>query len=472
MIRMILKLTATKKWFATTITSALLVGLAGWGAPAFSQDETSISPPDSTKVTGGQEGTSSDQPTPYPQPEISPGAVEKAYQLLVKSAKAYQRAQKLRDVVTLSSPDPITGEPSEQKLTLEFYGGTDALVDLGEAGYRFFSVGTNVYVTRAVVPLQYFETDLKGDLANTVADKSGPGIIFPHFALRRSSDPKLLEEAVTRTLQNGKITGYHRAVIDGEDIHEIYAEGSNGDLYIAIDPETYFLKSLTVQLDPIPDPDPAKSFDGAVIVFSFAPQVLEELTPPDPSIFKSADYARKAAISQLDYDPITIGDRFPRITVKTVDGDPFRYCDDLSKINIMIYFVMDDEMSSDTMHMAQELEQRIKDENLPVNIVAVDTLEDMDDAQDEWRGLLKNYLGDNAYDFTTVMDVGSMSTNNHNIGYIPTLIMVDRHDMIRRKYDRKQALGVDKMIADIKRLLKEDEEKATADSTTTEGAGN
>jgi len=469
---MIRKLISSKKWFATTITTALLVGFFGSGTPALSQDESSTSAPASTKVQTGQEATSSEHPTPYPQPEISPGAVEKAYQVLVKSAKAYQRAQKLRDVVTLSSPDPFTGEPTDQKLNLEFYGGTDALVDLGEAGYKFFSVGKKVYTTRAVVPLQYFETDLKGDLANTVADKSGPGIIFPHFALRRSSDPKLLEEAVTRTLQSGKITGYHRAVIDGEDIHEIYAEGSNGDLYIAIDPETMFLKSLTVQLDSIPDPDPAKSFDGAVIVFSFNPQVLEDLTPPDPSIFKSEDYVKKAAISQLDYDPITIGDRFPRITVETVDGEPFHYCDDLSKINIMVYFVMDDEMSSDTMHMTRELGQRIKDEDLPVNIVAVNTLEDMDDAQDEWRGLLKKYLEDNGYDFTTVMDVGAISTNNHNIGYIPTLIMVDRHGMIRRKYDRKQALGVDKMIADIKRLLKEDEEKAKPASEATEGPGN
>jgi len=411
-------------------------------------------------------GSGGDQSTEatIPQPEISPEAVEKAKEVLKKSAQAYHQASKMRDTITIVSPDPFTGLPAEQTVELEFYGGTDASVFIPGAGYHFFSVGKKVYATRKTVPLQYYETDLKGDLAQTVVDKAGPGIIFPDFAFKRTLDADYLEKVVTRTLKDAKITGYHRAVIEGEDIHELYALGSNGDLYIAIDPNTYFIKSYTVQIDPIPDPDPQKNFDGTVITFKFDSVVDDTLTPPDVSFVMNRDFVKKPSIAALDYDMITIGDPLPRVTSETIDGKTIRFCDDLSKINILVYFVMNDPMSDATLKMTQELEKRIKEENLPVKIICINTLEGMDDTPDEWRAQLKKFLADNNYDFTTVIDFDAMASNNHNIGYIPTFMIVDRDDVIRKKYDRQQATDADKMIKDIQRILDNEQKMKAAEN--------
>ncbi len=408
---------------------------------------------------GDAAGAAVAQPA-YPQPELSPEAVEKARAVLAKAGQAYRRATKMTDTVTFFAPDIFTGEPSEQKIELAFYGGTDALVDLQGVGYRFVSVGEKAYVRRRTVPLMVAILDMKGDLAQTVMDPEGNGIIFPHFAFKRSTDVMKFEDAVTRTLKEPVIEGYHRAIIDGEDVHEIYATGSNGDLYITIDPKTYFLKSLTAQYDPVVDPedpeDPAKNFDGAVVVFNFNPKAHAELEVPDVTIFDTIDWVKVDSVVELEPQPVTIGNRLPRVPVQLVNGEYIRFCEDLTKINILVYFVMDDELSGATMAMAQQLQERAEAEELPIKITAVNTLEGLDEVPDEWRELLKAYVAESGYDFDFAIDFDALGANNHNVGYIPTFMIVDRNDLIRRKYDRAEAMDVEKMVEDIKKILQQE----------------
>ncbi len=74
----------------------------------------------------------------------------------------------------------------------------------------------------------------------------------------------------------------------------------------------------------------------------------------------------------------------------------------------------------------------------------------------EWRDLLRTYIAENNFDFTFVVDDNALGANNHNIGFIPTMLIIDRNDIIRRKYETSAATDVEKMLTDIRRILKEE----------------
>ncbi len=394
-----------------------------------------------------------------PMPELGPAAIDKAREVLKKSAAAYKSATAMRDVISVLAPDPFTGGPKEQIVRLEFYGGTDALVDLDDQGYIFFSKGPKVYATRNKVPFQYVEMDLVTDLATTLVEKSGPGIVFPHFDFRRTSDIEALEAVVVRTLQGGSIEGYQRYEMNGVDTHEIYCQSDIGDSYISIDPETYFFRDITIQYDP----DPEKEFEGAIVSFTFRPEITKDLAPPNPDKFSTVEFIKRPSVADLEPIKVMSGDRLPRITSKTPEGEEVQYAEDLDKINLLVYFSIEGQMSENMMKTAHELWQAIKDENLPVNLVATSTLEGLDQVPDEWNTLAREWVDSHGYEMPLLVDIGAMAADNHNIGYIPTIMLIDTDCIIRNRFELGDAADTTRIRKALDRLLSEMNEKGEDD---------
>ncbi len=252
------------------------------------------------------------------RPPKSTEAVRRAQGVLEMAAAAYQRVPALEDVMIYHVVVPMA-EPATGKLQVAVGTGKDAY--LRTSLFTFTALDGRMYVTRADSPERYVDVPFDGDFRKTLTRLFVKQEFWPlepiHVAMRGDKGIEAYIEALTfKPLDRLRLADYQMVQDEsGRSMHQVTLVADNGHVLVRIDPMTYFLSGLKIEVTLSGTPKGGK----IIADVRYHPKVIENpqgLITLDPSNRIAVE-----AISLLDPRRLAPGDVAPEFDRMTLDGE-------------------------------------------------------------------------------------------------------------------------------------------------------
>jgi thiol-disulfide isomerase/thioredoxin len=252
------------------------------------------------------------------RPPASAETVRRAQGVLEMAAAAYQRVPALEDVMIYHVTMPMA-EPATGKLQVAVGAGKDAY--LRTSLFTFTALDGRMYVTRADSPERYVDVPFDGDFRKTLTRLFVNHDFWPlepiHVAMRGGKGIKAYIEALTfKPLGRLRLADYEMVDDEtGRSMHQVTLVADNGHVLVHIDPMTYFLSDLKIEMTPS-----GTANEGKIIAdVRYHPKVVEN--PQGLIAFDPGRRIAVEAISLLNPRRLAPGDVAPDFDRVTLDGE-------------------------------------------------------------------------------------------------------------------------------------------------------
>ncbi len=392
----------------------------------------------------GQDGIETINTTAPPEIAIAAPVVELSAEdsaqidaALAACADAYRKAEHMRDSIIFRSPDPFTMEITDQHIRIDLYTGTDALLHLAKPGYTFFSVDEYAYVLNRLSPSMYARMSMRSDLDETMSQGGGPGLVIPHFALRKATNAAQMRVAVSKTMQNPVFAGYTLLSSDDDTAqHEIHILGDNGELFVYVDKDTSLIQNMVTIITPGGDhPD-------ATMEFIFSPEFDDSFVPPSTLFIKFRD--KVDTVQELKPTPLYPGDHIPDYLMKNLEGEEV-WISQYEKPQITVIGFFNSAVADQSQQMLdalQELSLYSKESDVNMNIVAINVLEEETEDWDLRRKKAMTMLEGKELDYEILVDLSNICQQIYGISHVPSVLIVDNELTYRKMFLQADATKV------------------------------
>jgi thiol-disulfide isomerase/thioredoxin len=364
--------------------------------------------------------------------------------LLERSAKAYQAAPALVDVVKLKVTLP---NQKVQELDLEYALGAQRDIAVKMPGLATVAYGDKVYVTRDDVPDKYVEVPLEGDLGRTLEKLLGPSSWLPApCGMRMRLDMTKAILALGMDLfDEAAVTGARQVDVDGVRMDEVLIEAPTGTVRVRLDEETHLIRSVLVEGSP-PDAPPDFIVKSEV---THRPTVLE--SAEGVVSFQPGDRKAVATLADLEPTPAAVGEAAPDFTLEALDGSAVTLSDLQGSVVVLDFWATWCPPCRRGLPLLQQFADWAS-EREDVHVYAVDTFE-RTPTPEATREQTAAYWAKQRFSMPTLLDLDSSTATAYGIQSIPyTLVIAPDGTIatIHRGFDPEM---VATLKADVKRLL-------------------
>jgi peroxiredoxin len=353
--------------------------------------------------------------------------IQRARQALESSAQAYRSAVALHDKLSYV----VTAPGSEQETKTEDYAfGPNGGVSVKNALLEAVAVDGKLYLTQSDVPDRYVAATFDGDFGATVRRVAGNSSLFepPPVAMHAGkSIDACVDSFRFNLLEPLRIAGYrHVSGDNGRD--EVRFVANNGELTLAIDPQTHFFKTVSFQVKPSGAPE------GFLVRVNgtFSPQVLTgskaliTFTPGSRSAVES--------LTDLSSSRLAAGSMAPDFELDTLDGTKIALHDLRGSLVVLDFWATWCVPCWKALKETQALSHWAGVEKLPVEVLAVNTLEQGPDTAKKLERV-RRFWKSQGFTMPTLLDAESKMFKAYGNPGLPSVVLVSPAGTILRYHE-------------------------------------
>jgi peroxiredoxin len=304
--------------------------------------------------------------------------LQRARKILEASGTAYRSVDALRDTLSYV----VNAPGSEQEIKTEEYGfGPGRRVFVKNALLEAVALDKTFYLAQSDVPDKYVSTSYDRDFGSILRNVAGAGSLFepPPLAMHEG---KSLDACIDtfrfNLLEPLRIDGYLQVIGDDRKTYdEVRFTASNGELTVTINPQTHFLERISFQVKPTGAPA------GFLVRVNgtFSPRVSSE----PPISFTAVSRSVVNNLTELTSKRLAPGSPAPDFVLETLDGKKIALQDLGGTVVLVDFWATWCVPCWKALKETQSIADWAAAENLPVKVLAVNTLEKGSDAGEKLK---------------------------------------------------------------------------------------
>ena len=357
----------------------------------------------------------------------SQGGVERAREILETSAKTYRRVDALRDTLSYV----VTAPGSEQETKTQEYGfGPGRRVFVKNALLEAVALDKTFYLTQSDVPDKYVSVSYDRDFGSTLRNVAGAGSLFepPPLAMHEG---KSLDACIDtfrfNLLEPLRITGFRR--LTGEDkkqYDEVHLVANNGELNVRINPETHFLETISFQVKPPGAPE------GFLVRVNgtFSPRASAE----PPITFAPDARSVVSNLTDLTSERLVPGSPAPEFALESLDGKKIALRELRGSVVLLDFWATWCVPCWKALKETQSIADWAATENLPVKVLAVNTLEQGSDASEKLKRV-QAFWRSQGFAMPTLFDSNSEVFKAYASPGLPSMVLISQTGTILRYHE-------------------------------------
>ena len=358
----------------------------------------------------------------------SQSEVERAREILETSAKAYRDVDVLRDTLSYV----VTAPGSEQETKTQEYGfGPGRRVFVKNALLEAVALDKTFYLTQSDVPDKYVSVSYDGDFGSTLRNVVGAGSLFepPPLAMHEG---KSLDACIDtfrfNLLERLRIAGYRAAVAgdDGKSYDEVQFTANNGELTLRIDQQTHFFATVSFQVKPAGAPE------GFLVRVNgtFLPRASAE----PPITFNAGSRTVVNNLTELASKRLALGSPAPDFALETLDGKKIALRELRGSVVLLDFWATWCVPCWKALKETQSIADWAATENLPVKVLAVNTLEQGSDASEKLKRV-QAFWRSQGFAMPTLFDSNSEMFKAYASPGLPSMVLISQTGTILRYHE-------------------------------------
>lgn len=358
----------------------------------------------------------------------SQSEVERAREILETSAKAYRDVDALRDTLSYV----VTAPGSEQETKTQEYGfGPGRRVFVKNALLEAVALDKTFYLTQSDVPDKYVSVSYDGDFGSTLRNVVGAGSLFepPPLAMHEG---KSLDACIDtfrfNLLERLRIAGYRAAVAgdDGKSYDEVQFTANNGELTLRIDRQTHFFATVSFQVKPAGAPE------GFLVRVNgtFLPRASAE----PPITFNAGSRTVVNNLTELASKRLALGSPAPDFALETLDGKKIALRELRGSVVLLDFWSTWCVPCWKALKETQSIADWAATENLPVKVLAVNTLEQGSDASEKLKRV-QAFWRSQGFAMPTLFDSNSEMFKAYASPGLPSMVLISQTGTILRYHE-------------------------------------
>ena len=358
----------------------------------------------------------------------SQSEVERAREILETSAKAYRDVDVLRDTLSYV----VTAPGSEQETKTQEYGfGPGRRVFVKNALLEAVALDKTFYLTQSDVPDKYVSVSYDGDFGSTLRNVVGAGSLFepPPLAMHEG---KSLDACIDtfrfNLLERLRIAGYRAAVAgdDGKSYDEVQFTANNGELTLRIDQQTHFFATVSFQVKPAGAPE------GFLVRVNgtFLPRASAE----PPITFNAGSRTVVNNLTELASKRLALGSPAPDFALETLDGKKIALRELRGSVVLLDFWSTWCVPCWKALKETQSIADWAATENLPVKVLAVNTLEQGSDASEKLKRV-QAFWRSQGFAMPTLFDSNSEMFKAYASPGLPSMVLISQTGTILRYHE-------------------------------------
>lgn len=357
------------------------------------------------------------------------GPHQQARQVLAAAAAAYREAPALTDTLRY-----VVRAPNAELLpkTLEYALGAAGDAYVKDPLLSAVALGDRLYVIKSDIGDKYVDVSYEGNFAAALNGVVGTeGSLFEPVQLAMRSGKEFdawLDALRFKLLSPLEISAYRQVQDDAGPVHEIELTADNGRVLARIDPETHFFSSLWLEMRPPSAPEGVSiQVEGA-----FEPRVLE--SADGLVTFDPRGRLAVASLTELGSSRLTPGNPAPDFSLQTLDGDPVDLASLRGSVAVLDFWATWCAPCWKTLQETQKLFDWASDEDLPVAVFAINTLEEFPtDAEKKARAA--DFWQSQGFSMPTLLDLDGAVFRAFQAPGLPSMVLVAPDGTILRHHE-------------------------------------
>jgi peroxiredoxin len=356
--------------------------------------------------------------------------VQRARSILEASAQAYSSVAGLSD--TLSYVVDAPGSARETK-TEEYQFAQGKSVRVKNALLDAVAVDGGFYLVQSDVPDRYVFARYDGDFGAVLRRVAGSGSLFepPPLAMHEGKNLEACIDTLRfNLLEPLRIAGCREAAPgdNGKPDVEIRFVADNGELILRIDRRTHFFASVSFQVRP------ASAQEGFLVRVkgTFSPKI--QAASERPITFVPGSRSAVNSLTELTSKRLAPGSPAPDFELETLEGKKIALHDLRGSIVLLDFWATWCVPCWKALKETQSIRDWAAAENLPVKVLAVNTLEQGSDAQEK-SSRVKAFWRSQGFTMPTLFDSESKVFKTFESPGLPSIVLISPGGTILRYHE-------------------------------------